>query len=261
MMNGDDLVEWYKVHKPLKDLTRIRLKNPDLYEELMASKEKKRAFEKQSIFEFRPEDYPHDDLWDSCTTNSLLTYALFYNKDTDEYLVTMRDARPDFGIPSQERENDHVVWRTTMDSKYKEQLDSIIPEGIRWMWVEHLLQRLRYSPVTSATHIGALEEADRLRSIFGSAAARGDGSSAKPLRKLFEFFPAFRRAYEGKDGFYRALNDVFGEVGNVRQLMALGVPYGGAPYGGDEEDKRFGVHADHFVNLYTDMGEQDRQDF
>lgn len=83
----------------------------------------------------------------------------------------------------------------------------------------------------------------------------------RPDRSVFESFPAFQRAYQGEMGYLWALHDIFGRNGNMTYLMSLGVPCSGAPYGGVENNTKYGVAVDHFVVLYTKMSEQDRANF
>ncbi|MBI1326552.1 MAG: hypothetical protein GC136_02815 [Alphaproteobacteria bacterium] len=295
--DGEKVAKWYDEEKPKSDLAKTQLEDPALYAALMegqkqqerlrkassllfrsehtretaeelwrmhketypadhAAAEQYAAFIATSQNDFRPADYATSNHWIAATGASLLKYALLQNTETGEYMVTAHDARSYF--KENKKDLDSVRHEIMPDQTGKN--DEEILQAGHWLWAKHLTACFRYAPIEEPKSVAAMVEADRLRSIFG-AAAEGDGTSAMPLRSVFEFLPAFRRAYEGAGGYYRALNDVYGAAGTLKRLMDIGVPHSHAPYGGKEEDALYGVYDGHWGDLYANMNERDRSDF
>lgn len=278
-IDGGELVSWYKNAKPLRDLEALKETDPVQHAALLQSKEAYKGFgnslkikdaeERLRVFEtmtpwlkfsdsafsdFRPESFRGVRYDDEISLQSL-SYGLFHNPETDEYLATMRDSR------HYNSDDKTIVSHQVISGTGKTPQD--IKTEARWAWASHLTTAMRFAPFTDRATQSTMEEASRLRNKFGAATARGDDTSAFPKASVFKFFPAYRHAYEGVDGFYRSLTDIFGINGNLKNLSdnKTHIDFWGAVRGDTELYENYHVGENHLIALYEKMGDQDRSNF
>lgn len=211
------------------------------------------AFRQKAIRDFRPEGFDRfnsSDLY----RGSLMTYGLFHNPETDEYLVTMRDSRDrasfrdswdvkETATNTLQGRNGYITYKSIPgNGRPVEQ----VREQARWLMAEHYLYWMKFAPIEDRKDVEALHAAETVRTAFARAADPAQGA-VKPDPKVLTFFPAFRRAYQAEDAFRAFLNAVFDESGELAKTS-------------DSQDAP-AYELQDVVRLYEQMSEQDRKIF
>ena len=230
-----DIYAKYTAHKALNEK----------YADDIALIEEMDTYMREHIYDFRPPDYPISFPITENAYAEHLTYAVFQNHETGEYLLTMRDARKETVEDTEANKND-VQFETFV-------APDVSPEDVLQeahdIWEPHFLHLMRYTPVVKPILIDIMQEADALRSEFG-VSSRGNDVSAYPSSSIFYFYPAFRRAYDGDGGFYRALVDVLNNDGPMKEFAEEREP-----------NHSFANVSSMFVEIYALMGEEDKSKF
>lgn len=222
-----------------------REENPDLY----ARADELVEFRKQSTYGFRPADFPEscgDPLKD---WSVYLSHALYRNTEDSTCLALTLDSRENnLGLSAVKYEIFDGAGQT----------QKRIIHTAQNIWTDQLLRTVRFYPFTMVREVEGMKEAERLRGKFAKAADREDLEPARPKNALFKIFPAFMRAYHGENGFFHALNDIYGRDGNHAYLAAEGPE---RSYRDASPRKQYEVNALYFVDLYAKMSNRDRGNF
>ncbi len=231
-------------------------------EDLVQAEQDYKAFERAAVSDHRIDDIYGDisDAIRSVELGSYMHYLLFRNEKDGHHLSVMIDARHNLESPRYPDAKPNFVETNVFAADGRD--EDQIREDVKWQWAAHFLHQNRYAPFYGPDIVKSLDEAERLRAKFNGAAHAERPAVGK---EVFEFFPAFRRAYGGEAGFFQALVDVYGPKGNVRHCSDMGVAHSDwnhAVYNhGEETGVQYEIPSNKFLRLFEQMGKRDRADF